>query len=360
MHEEIPQNMLEALVYSTGRVSVRQTEIPQPQDNEILIEVIAAGLNPKDWKVPQYFPAFNGTNQGDDIAGVVRKIGSAVINFKPGDRVAAYHDMRRQGGGAYAHYAIAPEHAAFHIPPHIDFEQAAAIPLSYMTAAVALFVRLGLPEPWLARAHPEKLPEAGILIFGAASSVGSYAIQLARYAGIHPIIAIAGNGLPLVMKMIERNKGDIAIDYRQENLSLVNDIKFALGGKSLLFALDAVSDKSKSTYDNILEVMAPGGSLATVIPLKPGDEETSPSVNVTFTSVGVVFDSDKDFGEVWFKLASRGLQEGWLQPHPVELLQDGLLGIEGALKNLQEGKVSAKKYVARVEDTVIPAGSESY
>lgn len=351
--------MLEGLVYSTGRVSVRQTELPQPQDNEVLIEVIAAGLNPKDWKVPQYFPAFDGTNQGDDIAGVVRKIGSAVINFKPGDRVAAYHDMRRRVGGAYAHYAIAPEHATFHLPSHVNFEQAAAIPLSYMTAAVALFIRLGLPEPWLARAHPDKLPEAGILIYGAASAVGSYAVQLARYAGIHPIIAIAGNGLPLVREMLDRDKGDIAIDYRQENLGLVNDVKTALGGKRLLFALDAVGDKSKSTYDNILEVMAPGGSLTSVIPVEPGDEEKAPSLKVTFTSVGVIFHSDKDFGEVWFKMASRGLQEGWLQPHPVELLQDGLLGIEGALKNLQEGKVSARKYVARVKDTVIPAGIES-
>ncbi|OAL27836.1 hypothetical protein AYO20_09689 [Fonsecaea nubica] len=352
MSKNVPETMLEALVHSTGKVSIHRTDLPQPDGNEVLIEVFAAGMNPKDWKVPQFFPSFDGTNQGDDIAGVVRKVGSAVIKFKPGDRVAAYHDMRRPGGGAYADYAIAPEHATFHIPAVLDFERAATIPLSYMTAAVALFVRLGLPEPWVARAHPDKLPEGGILIYGGASAVGAYAIQLARYAGIHPIITVAGNGLPLVEKFLQSDKGDVAIDYRQSTPDLIRDLKTALAGKELKFALDAVADQSKSTRDNILAVMASGGNLTTVIPTESANEKTRSIFNVSFTSVGVVFNSDQDFGEVWFQLASRGLREGWLVPHPFEMVQGGLAGIQDALKKLQDGKISARKYVVRVKDTV--------
>lgn len=61
------------------------------------------------------------TNSGDDIAGIVHAVGSKVWEFKPGDRVAAFHEMRT-GGGSYAEYALAWQHATFHIPESTRFE----------------------------------------------------------------------------------------------------------------------------------------------------------------------------------------------------------------------------------------------
>jgi NADPH:quinone reductase-like Zn-dependent oxidoreductase len=63
------------------------------------------------------------TNQGDDIAGVVEKVGASVTEFKPGDRVAAFHEMMTPHG-SYAEYAIAWAHTTFHIPKNISFEGA--------------------------------------------------------------------------------------------------------------------------------------------------------------------------------------------------------------------------------------------
>lgn len=78
-----------------------------------------SGSNPKDWKVPEW----RGTtqNQGDDIAGVVHEIGENVFEFKPGDRVAAFHEMVTPGG-SYAEYALAWQYTTFHIPKQTTFE----------------------------------------------------------------------------------------------------------------------------------------------------------------------------------------------------------------------------------------------
>lgn len=93
--------------------------IPTPNDDQVLIKVIVSGCNPKDWKLPDIFD--NSFNQGDDIAGIVEKVGANVFEFKPGDRVAAFHEMRTPAG-SYAEYAIAWQHTTFHIPASTTFE----------------------------------------------------------------------------------------------------------------------------------------------------------------------------------------------------------------------------------------------
>lgn len=92
----------------------------------MLIRVVVSGSNPKDWKIPEYFGSDDNdpekwTNEGDDIAGIVEQVGAKVFEFKPGDRVAAFHEMRT-GGGSYAEYAVAWQHTTFHIPKETSFE----------------------------------------------------------------------------------------------------------------------------------------------------------------------------------------------------------------------------------------------
>jgi NADPH:quinone reductase len=97
--------------------------------DEILIQVHVAGSNPKDWKhpMPNYFNV--KLNQGDDCAGIVAEVGSDVKSFKPGDRVAGFHQMDTPRG-TYAEYTVCPEHTVFHIPESMSFEEAATIPLT--------------------------------------------------------------------------------------------------------------------------------------------------------------------------------------------------------------------------------------
>lgn len=100
-------------------MEIIDSPIPTPNDDQVLIKVVVSGSNPKDWKLPEMRPVV--MNQGDDIAGVVEEVGANVFEFKPGDRVAAFHEMMTPHG-SYAEYAVAWEHTTFHIPAKTSFE----------------------------------------------------------------------------------------------------------------------------------------------------------------------------------------------------------------------------------------------
>lgn len=100
-------------------MQIVDSPIPEPGEDQVLIKVVVSGSNPKDWKLPEWTGKV--LNQGDDIAGVVEKVGPNVTEFKPGDRVAAFHEMMAPHG-SYAEYAIAWSHTTFHIPEKTSFE----------------------------------------------------------------------------------------------------------------------------------------------------------------------------------------------------------------------------------------------
>src|ERR1700712_1997852 len=100
-------------------------------------------------------PLVPGLNQGDDIAGIVHSVGADVTNFRPGDRVASFHEMLTDHG-SFAEYAVGLEATTIHIPKSVTFEEAATIPLAGMTAALGMYQRLGLPTPWFPA--QERLP----------------------------------------------------------------------------------------------------------------------------------------------------------------------------------------------------------
>jgi NADPH:quinone reductase len=292
-------------------------------------------------------------NQGDDISGIVHAVGSAVSEFRPGDHVAAFHEMMAPGG-SYAEYALSWSHTTFRLPPNITFEAGAALPLAAMTAAIGMYdpKRLGLPEPWFPVVEGEegKLP---LVVYGASSAVGSYAIQFAQRSNIHPIIAVAGKAQEHVKKLISLEKGDVIVDYRKGDDALVQSIKDVLKGQKLSHAYDAVSEKG--SFANLGRVLDPEtGRLTSVLPGK--DYVGVPKgVHTSLTMVGNVHGTRgmdlKDFGYVYFRYISKGLEEGWFKPQPTEVIPGGLEGIEEGLTRLKEGKASAVKYVYRIEDT---------
>ncbi|KAF2010548.1 zinc-binding oxidoreductase-like protein ToxD [Aaosphaeria arxii CBS 175.79] len=334
--------MKEAHVSKGPVVKIVDSPIPEPEDDQVLIQVVVSGSNPKDWKVPQWLGDSN--NGGDDIAGIVHSVGKNVWDFKKGDRVASFHEMRTKGG-SYAEYALGWSHSTFLLPNNVSFEEAATLPLAAMTAAIGLFLRLKLPQPWV----PKSADTGPLVVYGGASAVGAYAIKLAKQAGIHPIIAVAGRGIPYVEKLIDRSKGDTVIDYRQDDSKIVSDIRSALNGQKLWYAFDAVSEHG--SYGNIVKVLEEkGGKITFVLPGK-NYEGIPEGVEQTITSVGSTHSDAKDFAYVWFRYLARGLAEGWFTPHPFEVVSGGLAGLQGALENLRDGKASATKYVFRIADT---------
>ncbi|KAI2480109.1 Qor NADPH quinone reductase [Pyrenophora tritici-repentis] len=337
--------MKEAQVAQDLTVTIKDVPMPTPGPDQVVIKVIVSGSNPKDWKIPAYNMAPN-TNSGDDIAGYIHTVGANVYEFKPGDRVASFHKMLTPGG-SFAEYAVGHAHTTFHIPASVSFEAAATIPLAAMTAAIGLHQRMGLPDPWSAATstpEKEKTPTP-LLVYGGASAVGAFTIKLARRAGIHPIIAVAGRGIPFVESLIDRAAGDTIVDYRDGDAAVVSGIQTALAGSKLHHAYDAVSEHG--SYTNIVQVLEPEGQLVLVLPGKQY-EGIPESVKMRVTSVGEAHGGDADFAFVMFRYLARGLQEGWFVPHPYEVVPGGLGGVETGLRNLKEGKASAVKYVFRV------------
>ncbi|KAL2676488.1 hypothetical protein Neosp_010246 [[Neocosmospora] mangrovei] len=216
--------MKEAIVTKDVTVQIRDVPIPKPKPGQLLIRTIY----PKVWGRD-----LEPRNQGDDIAGYVEAVGENVTSSSPGDRVAAFHELGTPYG-SYVEYSITWANSALHIPANVTFEEAATIPLAGMTAALGIYQRLNLPVPW----NPAT-KSTPFIVYGGATAVGAFAVKLAKLSNIHPIVAIAGNGIPFVQDLLEPEKGDVVIDYRKGNDFVANQIRQATGGLAL-HAFDGV------------------------------------------------------------------------------------------------------------------------
>ena len=133
--------MKEAHVAKDSTVTIHNVPIPELQaSTEILVKVIASGVNPKDWKMQSGIltTISDCPNSGDDVAGIVEATGSDVKDFHRGDRVAGLHELGTRSG-SFAEYAILNEWTTFHIPEHINFEQACTVPMASLMAAIGFF-----------------------------------------------------------------------------------------------------------------------------------------------------------------------------------------------------------------------------
>ncbi|KAK5101330.1 hypothetical protein LTS08_004937 [Lithohypha guttulata] len=339
-----------------GSVASKLVDIPEPdpsqlKPHQLIIKVHVSGSNPKDWKIPLLVPALNNSNSGDDIVGTVTAVGSSVTEFKAGDRVAAFHEMTKEFG-SFAEYAVAWEHTTFMMPKNISDEEGATIPLAAMTAAVGLYTALELPEPWVRSGPARESCRGGVVVYGAASAVGAFAVKLLMKSDIHPIICVAGNGIEFVEGLIDRSKGDTIVDYRKGGDAIVQGLREGVAkGQTLRHAYDAVSDHGSYGYlCQVLDTKS-GALLTTVLPGKKYEGIPEGVTNVV-TQVGSVHqDRNHDFGYAWFRLFGQGLKEGWFKAHPYEVIKGGLNGVGEGLSRLQQGKVSATKMVFRVADT---------
>jgi NADPH:quinone reductase-like Zn-dependent oxidoreductase len=156
---------------------VTDRPVPEPGRGEVLVKMIAAGLNPFDWKVIDgalkdvAFPLIVGT----DGAGTVERVGAGVTGFQPGDPVFGQLSKVGQGRGSYAEFAVASQNAIAPAPRTVALSEAAAVPTAGMTA-LNLLDHVGDPDR--------------LLVVGATGGVGTFVTQLASARGI-PVIATA-------------------------------------------------------------------------------------------------------------------------------------------------------------------------
>lgn len=321
------------------------------------------GSNPKDWKLPHYFD--REMNSGDDIAGIVEAVGKNVLGFHQGDRVAAFHKMMTPYG-SFAEYAIAPYYTTFHIPNSVSYEEAATIPLAAYTSACALFQELEFPEPWspIAKNAEKNNAKRPLIIYGASTATGAFAIKLAATANIHPIIAVGSPNSSFIKPFLDNSKGDQLIDYtlHKSEEGLVRAIQEAIKTSGApdgrcWKAYDTVSEDH--TIALITKFIAGPPDASGVRPkvtiyLKTEAPGADPSVDIVYSMVGQVHEkseNDKMIGVVWGAAFARGIREGWFSAHPYTVGENGLESLSNGLKGLKDGTIRAQKYLTRIADT---------
>lgn len=227
-------------------VQIKDVEKPVPKDNEVLIEVRAASVNPLDGGIMKGRPYITRimtglrtpkvTRVGVDVAGQVEAVGRNVARFKPGDEVfgACISDPQDSGvkvwvcQGAFAEYACAPESTLVVKPDNITFEQAASVPVAACTALQGL------------RDKGQIQPGQKVLINGAAGGVGTFAVQIARSFGAE----VTGVCSTRNVDMVRSIGADHVIDYTQED--------FTKRGQRYDLIFDCVGNHSLSACRRVL------------------------------------------------------------------------------------------------------------
>jgi zinc-binding alcohol dehydrogenase family protein len=216
--------------------------VPSPSGRDLLVRVEAVSVNPVDTK-RRMVETKEPKVLGWDAAGTVEKVGSEVSLFKPGDAVYYAGDVTRPGSNSEFH--LVDERIVGRKPKSLDFAQAAAIPLTAITAWECYFDRLRIKE------------KATILIIGGAGGVGSIGIQIAKLAGLK-VIATASR--PETIAWVKELGADEVVDHRKD---LPSQIKRNVDYIAVYNDLDL-------HWPAIGEMIAPQGGIVSIVGnLKP-------------------------------------------------------------------------------------------
>ena len=247
--------MKAVVITRPGAPSVLQiAEKPKPAyaSNEVLVKVMAAGVNRPDVKQREgKYPPPAGVVQdipGLEIAGTIVETGAAVTQWEIGDKVCAL-----VAGGGYAEYCSAPEGQCLPVPDGFSFIEAASLPETFFTVWSNVFDRANL-----------KGNEA-LLVHGGSSGIGVTAIQMARALG-HPVYVTAGSDEKC--RFCEQLGATKAINYKTEDFTTV--IKQLTNGKGVDVILDMIG--GDYTPGNI-QSLAVGGRLVMINTMKGKDAQ---------------------------------------------------------------------------------------
>ena len=206
--EEAMKAIVQDIYGPADVLELREIERPEVGENDVLVRVRAAGSGPDVWHImtgqPYMARAALGFRRpkvrvrGWDVAGTVEAVGASVTDFRPGDEVMGVAE-----GGSFAEYAITSPDKLVRKPANLSFEQAAALPISGVTALQAL----------RDKAHVQ--PGQTVLVIGAGGGVGTLAVQVAKAFGAHATGVASSSKLDLVRSI----GADDVVDYTREDFT---------------------------------------------------------------------------------------------------------------------------------------------
>jgi NADPH:quinone reductase-like Zn-dependent oxidoreductase len=222
-------------------LELKDIDKPDIGDDEVLIRVRAAGVNPGDWAIMSGLPYIarpvyglrkpKNAVRGTDVAGTVEAVGNSVTRLQPGDEVFGWCSGL---GGAFAEYAAASEDRLALKPANLSFEEAAAVPMAGLVALQAL------------RDHGGVRAGQKVLINGASGGIGTFAVQIAKALGAE----VTGVCSTRNVDMVRSIGADHVIDYTQED--------FTQKDQRYDFILDNVANHSLS---DLRRALTPTGTL---------------------------------------------------------------------------------------------------
>ena len=247
------------------QLRVDELEIPRPSPREVLIEIKAAALNHLDLFVRKGLPGVPlPVILGSDGAGVVKEVGSQVTQFAVGDKVIPqpgygcglcpeclsgrenyclkYGIIGEHANGVQAQYVVFDESRVVHMPSNIGFEEAAAIPLVYITAWEMVVNKCAVK------------PTDTVLVVAASSGVGSAAVQIARAHGAR-VIATAG---PAKLEKAKALGADAVLDHYKPDWA--KEVRQLTGGRNCDIVVD---HNGTATWQSSIKCLAKGGKLVT-------------------------------------------------------------------------------------------------
>lgn len=227
--------------------------LPHPSSRDLLIKVEAISVNPVDTKVraPKELVEADAKILGWDAYGTVVSVGDAVTLFSPGQKVFYAGDITRAGCNSEFH--LVDERIVGHAPEKLSSEQAAAIPLTALTAWEAMFNRMGIT---LEGALPGDSSQKNILIIGGAGGVGSMACQLASNLAGLTVIATASRPESIAWCK------DMGADYIVNHHDLMADMR-ALSINKVDYIL--CCNDTDMHFDNMAELIAPQGHICSIV-----------------------------------------------------------------------------------------------
>jgi len=328
-----------------GSFVVAGNNVPKPSTGEILVKIMACGLNPIDWKIQKYgvFIKDYPVVLGGDIAGDVVEVGEGEDSFVVGDRVLA-KGIASNTGGAFQQYALAISRCTAKIPPQISYDQAATFPSTLSAAYLSLYNQqphgLGFTSP-LESSGRGKYAGTPLVIFGGATTVGYYTIQLAKLSGFSPIIATAS----LKHETRLRDLGVHKVIDRNAPFTILRDEIRATTSIPIKYVIDTVSVKQTQQMGN--DILATGGYLQLV---QEPEATFSPDKHIGFTK-GLRFlpENQAAYAVLYTNLYGL-LEKEDLKPSPLEVIPGGLAGIRVGLERLARDEVSGGKLVAHPDE----------
>lgn len=242
---------------------------PEPNPRDLLVRVKAVSVNPVDYKVRKSIQEKLSTPRilGWDAAGIVEAVGSEVTLFQPGDQVYYAGSLLRPGSNS--EYQLVDERIVGRKPTSLSFEEAAALPLTTLTAWEALFEQCGIV--------PEKTQnQATVLIIGGAGGVGSIAIQLAKQLAGLRVIATASR--PASIEWCLKLGADACINHHESFAAQLEKLGIPQVNYILCF------NNTDSHWEAMAEVIKPHGKICSIVETRqPLDLNLLQRKSATFT-----------------------------------------------------------------------------